>query len=67
MPNKQAEVQSGPLSAFVLIGYIFLGLFIFVAAVLTLISLLLVIRSGSTSYYAVSTDSTPLTRPRCCS
>ena len=56
MPTRQAEVQSGPLSAFALIGYIFLGLFIFVAVVLALFSLLLVIRWGSTSYYAVSTD-----------
>ena len=56
MSSRQAEVQSGPLSAFALIGYIFLGLFIFVASVLTLFSLLLVIRWGSTSYYTVSTD-----------
>lgn len=56
MASKHAEVQSGPLSAFALIGYIFLGLFIFVAAALTLISLMLVIRWGSTSYYTVSTD-----------
>lgn len=56
MASKQTEIQSGPLSAFALIGYIFLGLFIFVAAVLTLISLLLAIRWGSTGYYSVNTD-----------
>ena len=56
MPNKEAEGQSGPLSAFSLLAIIFLLLFIFVATVFTLLALNLLIRVGSTSYYTVSTD-----------
>ncbi|MFM5917561.1 MAG: DUF4328 domain-containing protein [Novosphingobium sp.] len=56
MPNKQSETQSGPLSAFSLIAVIFLGLFIFIAVVFTLLALNVLVRVASTTYYTVSTD-----------